>query len=154
MSTLSDYDKEWCTKIHAELLKWPLASPFRVPVDPVRDNAPTYLEVVTSPMDLTTMKHKLADGSYKSARDFVEDFYLICDNAIKYNGETSTFSFIALDLKNWMTEQYRQKPSSSEDEWQRKLSDVVGRLREHVQNAPPILHPLSARELDEVPPLE
>jgi hypothetical protein len=153
MTALSDYDKEWCTKIHAELLKWPLTSPFRVPVDPVRDNAPTYFQVVSTPMDLTTMKRKLADGSYKSANEFVDDFYLICDNAIKFNGENSMYAFIAQDLRNWITEQYRNKPSSSEDEWHRKLTDVVDRLREHVQNAPPTFRGLSLTDMDEAQPL-
>jgi hypothetical protein len=151
MTALSDYDKEWCIKIHTELFKWPLTSPFRVPVDPVRDNAPTYFQVVSSPMDLTTMKRKLSDGSYKSSNEFVDDFYLICDNAIKFNGESSLFAFIALDLKNWITEQYRNKPTSSEDEWHRKLTDVIDRLRDHIQVAPPTFRGLGVTELDETP---
>jgi hypothetical protein len=137
MSGLSEYDKEWCTKIHAELIKWPITSPFRVAVDPVRDNAPTYFEVVTNPMDLAKMKRKLTDGSYRTVPEFVSDFQLICDNAIKFNGENSMLAYIAIDLKDWMDQQYRTKPNSSEDEWHHKLSDVVDRLREHVQQAPP-----------------
>jgi hypothetical protein len=136
MTGLTDYDKEWCTKVHADLMKWPMTSPFRVPVDPVRDNAPTYYDVITNAMDLTKMKRKLTDGSYKSPADFVNDFRLICDNAIKFNGENSMLAYIAMDLREWIDTQYRNKPLSSEDEWHRKLTDVVDRLREHAQQAP------------------
>jgi hypothetical protein len=136
MTGLSEYDKEWCLKIHNDLLKWPMTSPFRVPVDPVRDNAPNYFQVVAKPMDLQTMKRKLSDGYYKTAAEFVDDFLLICDNAIKFNGENSMLAYIALDLKNWMNEQFKNKAVSSEDEWHRRLTDVIEKLQEHVRNAP------------------
>jgi hypothetical protein len=147
MAGLSDYDKEWCLKVHTELVKWPMASPFRSPVDPLRDSAPNYFQVITSPMDLGTMKRKLTDGTYKSAREFVDDFRLVCNNAIKFNGENSMLAFIAMDLRNWMDDQFKNKPSSSEDEWHRKLTDVAERLREHVLNAPAALRGLGAAGL-------
>jgi transcription initiation factor TFIID subunit 2 len=136
MSGLSEYDREWCTKIHAELLKWPMASPFRSAVDPVRDNAPSYYDIITNPMDLTKMKRKLTEGSYKTVSDFVSDAHLICENAIKFNGDASMLACIAMDLKEWIDAQYRAKPNSSDDEWHRKLVDVIDRLRDHVQQAP------------------
>jgi hypothetical protein len=88
-------------------------------------------------MDLAKMKRKLTDGSYRTVPEFVSDFQLICDNAIKFNGENSMLAYIAMDLKDWMDQQHRTKPNSSEDEWHRKLTDVVDRLREYVQQAPP-----------------
>jgi hypothetical protein len=136
MSGLSEYDKEWCTKIHSDLVKWPMTSPFRAPVDPIRDNAPNYFQVVSTPMDLQTMKRKLGDGHYKSATEFVDDFLLICDNAVKFNGENSMLAYIALDLRNWMNDQFKNKAVSSEDEWHRRLTDVIEKLQEHVRTAP------------------
>jgi bromodomain-containing factor 1 len=147
MAGLSEYDKEWCLKIHTELVKWPITSPFRAPVDPVRDSAPNYFQIIASPMDLTTMKRKLTDGAYKTAKEFVDDFHLVCNNAIKFNGENSMLAFIAADLRTWIDEQYKIKPSSSEDEWHKKLTDVVERLREHVLNAPAALRGLGAATL-------
>lgn len=133
---LSEYDKEWCSKIHAELFKWAMTSPFRVPVDPVRDHAANYRDIVTQPMDLTTMRRKLADGHYNTAREFTDDFRLICDNAIKFNGPNSMYGYIASDLKNWIEEQFKNKATSVEDEWLRKLASAVNRMQEHVQAAP------------------
>jgi hypothetical protein len=105
------------------------SSPFRVPVDPVRDDTPTYFLVIANPMNLTKVKRKLTDGSYQTPADFVEDFRLICDNAVKYHGETSVLGCIAMDLRAWMETQYRNKASSSDDERHRRLTDVVNRLR-------------------------
>jgi hypothetical protein len=154
MSGLTDYDKEWCTRVHADLMKWPMTSPFRVAVDAVRDNAPTYYDVIKSPMDLAKMKRKLTDGSYKTPADFVSDFRLICDNAIRFNGENSMLAYIAMDLREWIEAQYRTKPSSSEDEWHRRLTDVVDRLREHARQAPAALRALDpAGGAPEPPPL-
>lgn len=136
MSGLSDYDKEWCTKIHSKLASWNMASPFQRPVDPVRDHAENYFKVVQHPMDLQTMRKKLVDGQYSAVREFVDDFYLICDNAIKFNGQNSLLGYIAADLKTWMEDQYKNKASSAEDEWRKKLVDVVDRLQEHVNSSP------------------
>ena len=136
MTGLSDYDKEWCMKIHAELFKWPLTSPFRVPVDPVRDHAANYFDIVTHPMDLTTMRKKLTDGQYKTAKEFVDDFHLICDNAIKFNGQNSMYAYIAYDLKVWIDDMFKNKASSAEDEWRRKLVSVVDRMQQHVHAYP------------------
>jgi hypothetical protein len=147
MAGLSEYDKEWCARIHGELVKWSMTSPFRVPVDPVRDNAPTYFDVVTKPMDLQTMKRKLTDGQYKAPAEFVDDFLLICDNAIKFNGESSMFAYMALDLKNWIKEQFKNKAASSEDEWHQKLTDVIDKLKEHVKSAPPAFTGMIPKEV-------
>lgn len=136
MSTLSEYDKEWCRKIHTELCRKPVTSPFREPVDPVRDHATNYFDIVTNPMDLTTMRKKLTDGRYKTVKEFVDDFHLICDNAVKFNGQNSMYAYIAYDLKNWIDEQYENKATSAEDEWRRKLVNVVDRMQAHVRAAP------------------
>jgi hypothetical protein len=151
MTAFTEYDKEWCTKVHGELVKWPLTSPFRFPVDRVRDNAPTYFEVVTNPMDLTKIKRKLTDGTYKTASEFVSDVHLICDNAIQFNGETSMLAYIAMDLKEWIDQQYQTKPTSNEDEWHRKLTDVVDRMREHVHQAPSAFRGLETGTAPELP---
>ena len=136
MSTLSEWDSKWCSEIHRQLVSWPITHPFRVPVDPQRDQATDYFKVVEYPMDLQTMKKKLTDNHYNLVQEFVDDFYLICDNAIKFNGQNSLLGYIAADLRTWMEEQYKNKANSTEDEWRKKLVDVVDRLQEHVNSSP------------------
>ncbi|KAG8708250.1 hypothetical protein FRC09_001362 [Ceratobasidium sp. 395] len=63
--------------IHANL--------FRLPVDPVRDQAPNYFDIIKHPMDLATMKAKLDNKGYRDRAEFVADFKLMIKNAKTYN---------------------------------------------------------------------
>lgn len=62
---------------------------FRQPVDPVRDNAPDYLSIITQPMDLATAKAKLDGGMYTSRQEFEEDIRLLIGNCYAYNPVSS-----------------------------------------------------------------
>ena len=135
--SLSDYEKAWCGNLHHELMKWVLTQPFRIPVDPERDNAPDYFQIVKNPMDLGTVKRKLTEGRYTTAEEFVDDVKLICDNAILFNGENSMFGYIAADIKQWVEAQFEKRAHSHEEEWQRRLQSVVERLHKHIEKAPP-----------------
>ncbi|KAI9249038.1 hypothetical protein BY458DRAFT_525889 [Sporodiniella umbellata] len=56
---------------------------FLEPVDP--QFVPDYLKIIQSPMDFSTMNHKLNGGQYKSVQDFRHDFELIVGNTKIYN---------------------------------------------------------------------
>ncbi|KAG2155663.1 TATA-binding protein associated factor Taf2 [Suillus clintonianus] len=58
---------------------------FMQPVDPVRDHAPNYYEVIKNPMDLSTMGAKVEAGMYKDRFAFEGDFRLMIANAKQYN---------------------------------------------------------------------
>ncbi|KAL4070551.1 hypothetical protein J3A83DRAFT_4244024 [Scleroderma citrinum] len=58
---------------------------FMQPVDPVRDHAPNYYEVIKNPMDLSTMGAKLEEGMYKDRFGFEADFRLMIANAKQYS---------------------------------------------------------------------
>jgi len=58
-------------------------------------------------------------------------------------------AYIAYDIKNWMDEQFKNKASSSEDEWLRKLTSVVDRMREHVHASPETFAAAGAAAPDE-----
>jgi hypothetical protein len=100
-------------------------------------------------MDLGTIRKKLAEGNYRTVQQFIDDIHLICSNAILFNGESSVFGFIAADIRKWVGDRYRDKPVSQEDEWQKKLENIVGRLHDHIAKAPPPVVPnLPPRETD------
>eukprot|EP00940_MAST-03C_sp_MAST-3C-sp2_P002746 g2746.t1 len=56
---------------------------FREPV--TEDIAPGYFDVVSSPMDLLTMRENIKGQIYRSTSEFRSDFALICFNALTYN---------------------------------------------------------------------
>lgn len=53
---------------------------------PVTENiAPGYSSIISQPMDFSTIRQKIEDNLYNIFQDFVEDFKLMCENAMKYN---------------------------------------------------------------------
>ena len=64
----------------------PESLPFRQPVDGM---IPDYFDIVKRPMDLSTIKRKLDTGVYKDPWEYVDDVWLMFDNAWLYNRKTS-----------------------------------------------------------------
>ena len=67
----------------------PESLPFRQPVDPILLNIPDYFDIIKTPMDLSTIARKLDDGDYEDPWQYVNDVYLMFDNARLYNRRTS-----------------------------------------------------------------
>ncbi|XP_052796528.1 histone lysine acetyltransferase CREBBP-like isoform X2 [Mya arenaria] len=67
----------------------PESLPFRLPVDPVALQIPDYYDIVRKPMDLSTIKKKLDTGQYKDPWEYVDDVWLMFDNAWVYNKKSS-----------------------------------------------------------------
>lgn len=59
---------------------------------PVTDNiAPGYSQIITNPMDFSTIKQKIDDGNYQNLNEFVNDFKLMCNNAMTYNHQDTIY---------------------------------------------------------------
>ncbi|CAL8070209.1 unnamed protein product [Orchesella dallaii] len=59
---------------------------------PVTDKiAPGYSTIIKEPMDFSTMKSKIDEGSYNTLPEFTVDFHLMCDNAMVYNGQETIY---------------------------------------------------------------
>lgn len=67
----------------------PESIPFRNEVDPVRECVPDYYDIIKTPMDLGKIKDKLERGMYSDPWEYVEDVWLMFDNAWLYNRKTS-----------------------------------------------------------------
>ncbi|XP_022235676.1 CREB-binding protein-like isoform X2 [Limulus polyphemus] len=67
----------------------PESLPFRQPVDPQLLQIPDYFDIVKRPMDLSSIKRKLDTGQYQDPWQYVEDVWLMFDNAWLYNRKTS-----------------------------------------------------------------
>ncbi|PON51478.1 Bromodomain containing protein [Parasponia andersonii] len=59
------------------------------PVD--LEELPDYLDVIDHPMDFATVRKKLANGSYSTLDQFESDVFLICSNAMQYNGPETIY---------------------------------------------------------------
>ncbi|ERE85369.1 histone acetyltransferase [Cricetulus griseus] len=67
----------------------PESLPFRQPVDPQLLGIPDYFDIVKSPMDLSTIKRKLDTGQYQEPWQYIDDIWLMFNNAWLYNRKTS-----------------------------------------------------------------
>ncbi|XP_011493407.2 CREB-binding protein [Aedes aegypti] len=67
----------------------PESIPFRLPVDPTTLGIPDYFDIVRKPMDLSTIRKKLDSGQYSDPWEYVDDVWLMFDNAWLYNRKTS-----------------------------------------------------------------
>ncbi|XP_069355326.1 CREB-binding protein isoform X5 [Maniola hyperantus] len=67
----------------------PESLPFRQPVDATALGIPDYFDIVTKPIDLSTIKSKLDRGQYKDPWEYVDDVWLMFENAWLYNRKNS-----------------------------------------------------------------
>ncbi|XP_078140564.1 CREB binding protein b isoform X2 [Centroberyx gerrardi] len=67
----------------------PESLPFRQPVDPPLLGIPDYFDIVKNPIDLSTIKRKLDTGQYQEPWQYVDDVWLMFNNAWLYNRKTS-----------------------------------------------------------------
>jgi bromodomain-containing protein 7/9 len=59
------------------------------PVDP--EELPDYHDMIEHPMDFSTVRKKLANGSYSTLEELESDVLLICSNAMQYNSSDTVY---------------------------------------------------------------
>lgn len=96
---LQDHWDKAAKKIIGHLWKMSGAIHFHSPVDVVGLNIPDYKEVVKKPMDLGTIKDKLAAYEYNNCKEFMDDVELIFSNCILYNEEASDYGALAIKFR-------------------------------------------------------
>ena len=91
---------------------------FRVPVDPVLLQIPTYFDVIPKKdaRDLSTIKQKLDADKYDSADGLKADIDLMINNAIVFNGPDSEVGQIAMVVKKRFYELFNISKSKKRKE--------------------------------------
>ena len=87
----------------------PEAVPFRTPVDPQLLNIPDYFEIIKKPMDMSSIKRKLETGGYKDPWEFVDDVWLMFENAWIYNRKTSRVYKYCTKVKHFFTLKFNSR---------------------------------------------
>jgi len=86
---------ERCNILLNDMKSNPLAEWFRDPVDHVNLGLTDYLQVISQPMDLSTIQKRLERSHYMSTEDFAHDVRLVWQNGITYNSANSMFGVVA-----------------------------------------------------------
>ncbi|KAK7260637.1 hypothetical protein RIF29_26857 [Crotalaria pallida] len=84
-----------CELLLKRLMSHQYAWVFNTPVDVVKLNLPDYFKVIKHPMDLGTIKSKLAAGAYPGPSEFANDVRLTFSNAKTYNQPGSDVHIMA-----------------------------------------------------------
>ncbi|KAI4348275.1 hypothetical protein L6164_009012 [Bauhinia variegata] len=74
-----------CEALLKRLMSHQYAWVFNTPVDVVKLNLPDYFTIIKHPMDLGTVKNKIASGAYSSPLELAADVRLTFSNAMTYN---------------------------------------------------------------------
>ena len=85
-------------KVLAQCMKLKGSYWFQEPVDPAKYNILDYFDVISTPMDLGTVRKKMMHNCYGRADEFIKDMRLIWENCFKYNGEVHDISRCAKEL--------------------------------------------------------
>lgn len=92
------------------------------PVDPEVEGYPDYLEVVRTPMDLTTVRKKLESDEYETVQQWKSDVELIWTNAILFHGSESLIGIIATELSYLFTEYTQTFTDVPSSDWIARLT--------------------------------
>ncbi|KIW93514.1 uncharacterized protein Z519_06119 [Cladophialophora bantiana CBS 173.52] len=124
-------------KVISNLKKSNASGPFRLPVDYVGLNIPTYPEVIKHPMDLGTIDQRLKRNEYTSVATFVADFELIVKNCFTFNGPDHGVSQQARKMKASFDGQMRNLPKASIEEPSKEVKKAATKKQEPTRTAPP-----------------
>ncbi|KAG2678622.1 hypothetical protein I3843_11G010300 [Carya illinoinensis] len=109
---------------------------FNEPVDVVKLKIPDYFTVIKYPMDLGTVKSKIASGGYLSPLEFAADVRLTFSNAMTYNPPGNDVHIMAKTLSKFFearwkaAEEFRRKAeaeAAAEAKRQRELDREAAR---------------------------
>jgi hypothetical protein len=105
---------------------------FAEPVDPERDEAPGYFDIIKRPMDFSTIRRRLQNNEYATVHDWKEEVQLIFSNACAYNGKASPIGAIAIELQSQFRELAKTIVEDETAAWLNELTQLRKELCDHV----------------------
>ncbi|KAB8239411.1 putative transcription regulator BDF1 [Aspergillus alliaceus] len=104
---------------------------YREPVDPIKMNIPHYPQIIGHPMDLGTIERKLKINEYKSVQAVVDDFNLMVQNSLTFNGPDHIVAQEGQKLKATFEKQMINcpRPDEVEDKKPKKSSPKTSAAR-------------------------
>ena len=124
-------------KIISNLKKSNTSQWFRAPVDHIALKIPSYPELVKQPMDLGTIDTKLKSQAYSSVKHFVDDFGLIVNNAITFNGAEHLVAQTAKKMQASFNNQMSNMPAATIAEPSKEEKRTQKPKEQPTRTAPP-----------------
>uniref|UniRef100_A0A5B6Z0P6 Putative transcription factor GTE4 n=1 Tax=Davidia involucrata TaxID=16924 RepID=A0A5B6Z0P6_DAVIN len=115
-----------CSNLLAKLMKHKHAWVFNVPVDAKALGLHDYHDIIKHPMDLGTVKSRLAKNWYKSPREFAEDVRRTFHNAMTYNPKGQDVHIMAEQLSKIFEEKWAVIEAEYNVDWRYEMVYDVG----------------------------
>ncbi|XP_074598336.1 homeotic protein female sterile-like isoform X3 [Brevipalpus obovatus] len=98
------------TKVFKVVNKHQFAWPFKAPVDAIKLRLPDYHTIIKHPMDLGTIKKRLDNFWYYSAKECIHDFRTMFRNCYTYNKPGEDVVYMAQTLEKLFNNHLREMP--------------------------------------------
>ena len=99
------------------------AWPFLQPVDPGSLELPDYFDIISQPMDFSTIKCRLEMGYYKHPDECINDFRLVFANCLAYNRPTDDIVHMCKVLQNSFENRLERMLSNEREDISKHSSD-------------------------------
>ena len=137
MSELTPIELNYIKEKTLKLFMHPLGILYRKPVDPERDNAPDYKDIIKKPMDLGTVLAKIDDNKYRTVRDWSADINLVFENSKKYVNDPNSSIFASADILQKKAQNYfMHVPKNETDLWALEIFKVSSKIEKLLASAP------------------
>ncbi|XP_059641356.1 transcription factor GTE9-like [Cornus florida] len=137
MSTSNAIFMKQCEALLKKVMSHQYGWAFNTPVDVVKLNIPDYLTVIKHPMDLGTIKSKIASCEYSDPLDFAADVRRTFSNAMTYNPPGNDFHFMADTVRKFFEMRWKVIEKKLRVDDSQQLPESSG-LHEAVETFKPV----------------
>lgn len=132
------------------------ARPFLNPVNPVALNIPFYFNHIKRPMDLSTIERKLNVNAYETPEQVTEDFNLMVNNCVSFNGANAMISQMARNIqaafeKHMLNMPAKDSPPVKQSRKKRPIDEdapvVIRRAQTHNGRPKREIHPPKSKDI-------
>ena len=148
-SVMNDFERRKCLELTNKMLHMDMCKPFKDKVDPIRDGAQNYNEIVKHPMDLSTIRKNLNNGQYKLLDEWADDVNLVWHNAMLFNSEGTLIHLVAKEMEMWFKKKFKNMPRNTDEEWVMMLRKSTKKMMYLTQHPPASIVPMKAATEEE-----
>jgi len=146
---MNDFERRKCLELTNKMLHMDLCKPFKDRVDPIRDGAPNYNDIVKHPMDLSTIRKNLNGNEHRQIEDWAASVNLVWSNAMLFNSEGTLLHLIAKEMEMWFKRKYESTPRNRDEEWMMMLGKSTKKMVYLSQHPPASIVPIKATQNSE-----
>ncbi|CAK9857429.1 unnamed protein product [Sphagnum jensenii] len=134
-----------CSTMLKKIMSHKYAWVFNEPVDAAKQGLHDYHKVIQKPMDLGTVRDRLAKGLYSSLNSFADDVRLTFANAMTYNPQGHDVYVMAQVLAGLFNDRWKDIVKKLEEEKLKiKIQSLAKKSSSSNKPAPPAVRPASS----------